>query len=76
MGGGRGRNSASPDSGKILAGAHIRSLASGLDVSTFTRRGCTTAKEVCNRMYLHLGSACFFGGKAAAAVLSATALLS
>lgn len=68
----KGKELGSPDSGKILAGAHICSLASGLDVSTFTRRGCTTAKEVCNRMYLHLGSVCFVVGRQ----LSATALLS
>lgn len=50
VGGGRGRNSASRDNGKILAATCTRGLATGLDVPTVTRRDCTEVREAQKRV--------------------------
>lgn len=63
VGGGRGRNSASPDNWKFLAGTCTRTLASGPDVPTFfffflQEKGCTAAKGARSGVYLHPGPVC------------------
>lgn len=50
MGGGRGRNSASCDNGKILAGTRTHSLAIGLNVPTVTRRDCAGMRKALDRV--------------------------
>lgn len=49
VGGGRGRNSASRDNGKILAGIRTRTLATGFNVPAVVRRDCTGVRKAQER---------------------------